>query len=64
MRPLAPGEAAADMALIDHLLANGKLSPDTREILTDFKTDIGHGEFTAADSAYLRSLRDRLQRRA
>ncbi|MSP87205.1 MAG: hypothetical protein EXQ92_00085 [Alphaproteobacteria bacterium] len=58
--PLPPGEAADDAALIDHLLAGDDLNADTREILTDLKADIAEGNFTAADRAYLRNLRDRL----
>lgn len=59
-RPLPPGEAADDAALIDHLLAGRDINADTREILTDLKADIAEGNFTAADRKYLRSLRDRL----
>jgi hypothetical protein len=62
MRPLPPGDAADDAALIDHLLAGRDLNADTREILADLKTDISEGNFTAADRKYLRSLQDRLSK--
>ena len=58
-----PAGDAEDAALIDRLLADLPLSPDTRQELMDLKGDIAAGEFTAADSRYLRNLAARLSRR-
>ena len=45
---------------IDSLLAAEGLSDDTREELEDYKQDITNGDFTEADSQYLRALAKRL----
>ncbi|MFM2043855.1 MAG: hypothetical protein RLY86_2431 [Pseudomonadota bacterium] len=58
-----PAGDAADAALIDRLLADHALSDDTRLELHDLKGDLEAGEFTAADSKYLRDLAARLSRR-
>lgn len=53
-------DSAADLAVIDKLLKSHQLSPDTREMLEDFKQDIKEGEFAPADRRYLKSLETRL----
>ena len=53
-------DAAGDAELIDALLARDDLSEDTRDELMDYKQDIAEGEFTEADSQYLRALAKRL----
>ncbi len=53
---------ASDTALIDELLANQDLAPETRQELLDFKSDIAEGEFTDMDAKYLRGLHARLTR--
>ena len=54
---------ASDTALIDELLANQELAPETRQELLDFKSDMAEGEFTDMDAKYLRDLHARLSRR-
>ena len=54
----------ADAALIKSLLERKTLSQVTREELEGYRRDIKEGEFTAADSRYLRALADRLDRPA
>ena len=52
-------------ALIDELLANQDLAPETRQELLDFKSDMAEGEFTDMDAKYLRglhALRDAVER--
>ncbi|MBM3598961.1 MAG: hypothetical protein FJX35_12145 [Alphaproteobacteria bacterium] len=61
-RPTSAADGEDDTVLIDRLLANYSLSDDTRDMLAGFKDDIAHGEFTPSDRAYLRSLRDRLDK--
>lgn len=53
---------AGDTALIDELLANQDLAPETRQELLDFKSDMAEGEFTDMDAKYLRGLHARLTR--
>ena len=53
-------DATGDAELIDNLLARDDLSDDTRDELMDYKQDIAEGEFTEADSQYLRALAKRL----
>lgn len=53
-------DTAGDAELIDSLLTAEGLSEDTREELEDYKRDIAEGEFTEADSQYLRALAKRL----
>ena len=53
---------ASDTALIDELLTNQDLAPETRQELMDFKSDIAEGEFTDMDAKYLRGLHARLTR--
>ena len=53
-------DTASDSELIDSLLAAEGLSDDTRDELMDYKQDIAAGEFTEADSQYLRALAKRL----
>ncbi|WP_425404123.1 hypothetical protein [Hwanghaeella sp.] len=53
-------DTASDAELIDSLLAAEGLSDDTRDELMDYKQDIAEGEFTEADSQYLRALAKRL----
>jgi hypothetical protein len=53
---------ASDTALIDELLANQDLAPETRQELLDFKSDMAEGEFTDMDAKYLRGLHARLNR--
>ena len=53
---------ASDTALIDELLTNQDLAPETRQELLDFKSDIAEGEFTDMDAKYLRGLHARLTR--
>jgi hypothetical protein len=53
---------ASDIALIDELLNNQDLAPETRQELVDFKSDIAEGEFTNMDAKYLRGLHARLTR--
>jgi hypothetical protein len=55
---------ASDTALIDELLANQELAPETRQELLDFKSDIAEGEFTNMDAKYLRGLHARLTRQS
>ena len=54
---------ASYIALIDELLTNQDLAPETRQELLDFKSDIAEGEFTDMDAKYLRDLHARLSRR-
>ena len=56
-------EDGDDTALIDELLTNQDLTPETRQELLDFKSDIAEGEFTSMDAKYLRDLHARLNRR-
>lgn len=53
-----------DLALIDRLLAEYALSEQTRQELTDLRKDIAGGEFSPADSRYVRQLAARLRPRA
>lgn len=53
---------ASDTALIDELLTNQDLAPETRQELLDFKSDMAEGEFTDMDAKYLRGLHARLTR--
>ena len=53
-------DASSDAELIDNLLARGDLSEDTRDELEGYKQDIAEGDFTEADSQYLRALAKRL----
>lgn len=53
-------DTAGDSELIDNLLARDDLSDDTRDELMDYKQDIAQGEFTEADSQYLRALAKRI----
>jgi len=53
-------DASSDAELIDNLLARDDLSEDTRDELMGYKQDIAEGEFTEADSQYLRALAKRL----
>jgi hypothetical protein len=63
MSPRRPREGAGDdTALIDELLTNQDLAPETRQELLDFKSDIAEGEFTEMDAKYLRDLHSRLIR--
>ena len=52
----------SDTALIEELLTNQDLAPETRQELLDFKSDIAEGEFTDMDAKYLRDLHARLTR--
>lgn len=52
----------SDTALIEELLTNQDLTPETRQELIDFKSDIAEGEFTDMDAKYLRDLHTRLSR--
>lgn len=54
------GDAAADRAAIERLLALTTLSEDTRSMLEDLKSDLQEGLFTAADRRYLQGLERRL----
>jgi hypothetical protein len=60
--PRRPENYRSDTALIDELLAHQDLTPETRQELTDFKSDIAEGEFTNMDAKYLRDLHARLTR--
>ncbi len=64
-RPAAKvGSKHADsIALIDELLAKSKISPDMREELKGYKTDIAEGEFAARDRRYLSAVHKRLSKR-
>jgi hypothetical protein len=63
MTPGRPRESyGSDTALIEELLTNQDLSPETRQELLDFKSDIAEGEFTDMDAKYLRDLHTRLSR--
>ena len=57
------GSYGSDTALIEELLTNQDLTPETRQELLDFKSDIAEGEFTDMDAKYLRDLHARLSRR-
>jgi len=46
--------------LIDRLLASGKLMPDTREELVEFKQALTKGPLDSADKRYVESLGERL----
>ncbi len=54
------GDAAADLAAIERLLALSTLSDDTRSMLEDLKSDVQEGLFSAADRRYLQGLERRL----
>jgi hypothetical protein len=56
------GSYGSDTALIEELLKNQDLTPETRQELLDFKSDIAEGEFTDMDAKYLRDLHARLSR--
>jgi len=56
----ATGDAALDKATIERLLALSTLSPDTRTMLEDLKSDVAEGLFSAADRRYLQGLERRL----
>lgn len=58
--PVSAEATGGDKALIDKLLARQGLAETTREELEAFKTDIAEGDFTAADSKYLKALAARL----
>ncbi len=61
--PGRPRESyGSDTALIEELLTNQNLTPETRQELLDFKSDIAEGEFTDMDAKYLRDLHARLSR--
>ena len=61
--PPRPREGyASDTTLIEELLTNQDLTPETRQELLDFKSDIAEGEFTDMDAKYLRDLHARLSR--
>jgi hypothetical protein len=63
MTPGRPRESyGSDTALIEELLTNQDLTPETRQELIDFKSDIAEGEFTDIDAKYLRDLHARLSR--
>jgi hypothetical protein len=63
MTPGRPRESyGSDTALIEELLTNQDLTPETRQELIDFKSDIAEGEFTEMDAKYLRDLHTRLSR--
>jgi hypothetical protein len=63
MTPGRPRESyGSDTALIEELLTNQDLTPETRQELIDFKSDIAEGEFTDMDAKYLRDLHARLSR--
>jgi hypothetical protein len=63
MTPGRPRESyGSDTALIEELLTNQDLTPETRQELLDFKSDIAEGEFTDMDAKYLRDLHTRLSR--
>jgi hypothetical protein len=63
LTPPRPREGyASDTALIEELLTNQDLTPETRQELLDFKSDIAEGEFTDMDARYLRDLHARLSR--
>jgi hypothetical protein len=63
MTPGRPRESyGSDTALIEELLTNQDLTPETRQELIDFKSDIAEGEFTDMDAKYLRDLHTRLSR--
>ncbi|ACJ00821.1 hypothetical protein [Rhodospirillum centenum] len=53
-----------DRDLIDRMLADYVLSDQTRQELTDLRKDIAAGEFSPADSRYVRQLARRLKPRA
>lgn len=54
------GDAAADRAAIERLLALSTLSDDTRSMLEDLKSDVQEGLFSAADRRYVQGLERRL----
>jgi hypothetical protein len=61
--PGRPRESyGSDTALIEELLTNQDLTPETRQELLDFKSDIAEGEFTDMDTKHLRDLHARLSR--
>jgi hypothetical protein len=60
--PRAREGYGSDTALIEELLTNQDLAPETRQELLDFKSDIAEGEFTDMDAKYLRDLHTRLSR--
>jgi hypothetical protein len=62
--PRAREGYGSDTALIEELLANQDLAPETRQELLDFKSDIAEGEFTDMDAKYLRDLYTRLTRQS
>lgn len=57
-------DAASDAQLIKSLLERKNLSAVTRDELEGYRRDIKEGEFTAADSRYLRALAARLSKPA
>lgn len=57
------GDLAADLALVDRLLAGLALATDTRDDLETIRRDIQRGDFTALDRKYLQDLAKRLQGR-
>lgn len=58
------GDLQADAALIKSLLERKTLSQVTRDELENYRRDIKEGEFTQADSRYLRALAARLSKSA
>ena len=58
----AAGDAES-LRLIDSLLAKTDISPDLREELEGYKSDIAEGEFGEGDRRYLRAMSERLSKR-
>jgi|AGTN01.2.fsa_nt_gi hypothetical protein len=56
-------ETAADLALIERMLAELPLSDETREELAEMRTAIAEGRHSRMDSRYLRGLSARLTAR-
>ena len=54
---------AESLALIEKLLARGRLGEATRVELNGYKEDIAEGEFDEADRKYVRALHARLSKR-
>ena len=60
--PAGGGTFAAELAIIDKLLARPRLFEATRDELTAYREDITAGEFDEADRKYLRALNARLSK--
>lgn len=56
-------KAAEDRSMIDRVLKNYDISPQTREDLEDLKQDLDEGEFTDDDRRYVQALEKRLRGR-